>query len=189
MSLVEDRILQSIETKQRMLEDPEIIRKINDAGAIVRSALESGKKVLLCGNGGSASDSLHIAGELVGRFQKERRPLPALALTGDAVAMTALSNDYSYEDAFARQTEGLMKDGDVLIGLSTSGDSENVYRAIKKANEIGGKTIALLGKDGGKISAISELSIIVPSNNTARIQESHILIGHIICELVEEMFQ
>ena len=189
MSLVEDRILQSIETKQRMLRDPEILRKISDAGAIVRSALESGKKVLLCGNGGSASDSLHIAGELVGRFQKERRPLPALALTGDAVAMTALSNDYSYEDAFARQTEGLMKDGDVLIGLSTSGDSENVYRAIKKANEIGGKTIALLGKDGGKISAISELSIIVPSNNTARIQESHILIGHIICELVEEMFQ
>ena len=189
MSLVEDRILQSIETKQRMLGDPEILRKISDAGAIVRSALESGKKVLLCGNGGSASDSLHIAGELVGRFQKERRPLPALALTGDAVAMTALSNDYSYEDAFARQTEGLMKDGDVLIGLSTSGDSENVYRAIKKANEIGGKTIALLGKDGGKISTVSELSIIVPSNNTARIQESHILIGHIICELVEEMFQ
>ncbi|MBR1623944.1 MAG: SIS domain-containing protein, partial [Pseudobutyrivibrio sp.] len=118
----------------------------------------------------------------------ERRPLPALALTGDAVAMTALSNDYSYEDAFARQTEGLMQSGDILIGLSTSGNSENVYRALIKAREVGGKTIALLGKAGGKIKDISDLSIIVPSDNTARIQESHILIGHIICEIVEEMF-
>ena len=188
MGLVENRIQESVDTKKRILEKPELINQIYLAGNMVRTALENGNKILLCGNGGSASDSLHIAGELVGRFQKERRPLPALALTGDAVAMTALSNDYSYEDAFARQTEGLMQSGDILIGLSTSGNSENVYRALIKAREVGGKTIALLGKAGGKIKDISDLSIIVPSDNTARIQESHILIGHIICEIVEEMF-
>lgn len=188
MSIVKDRISQSIETKERILKDQELVECIEAAGVLVRKTLENCGKVLLCGNGGSAADSLHIAGELVGRFQKERRPLPAIALPGDAVAMTALSNDYSYEDAFARQTEGLLTDKDVLIGISTSGNSENVYKAIIKAKEIGGKTIALLGKDGGKISAVSDISIVVPSDNTARIQESHIMIGHIICEIVEEMF-
>lgn len=185
---VRARINESIETKKRIFEDENLINNIEDAALLVKETLKNGGKVLLCGNGGSASDALHIAGELVGRFQKERKPLPAIALPGDAVAMTALSNDYSYEDAFARQTEGFLTRGDVLIGISTSGNSENVYRAIVKAKEIGGKTVALLGKGGGKIKDAADISIVIPSDNTARIQESHIMIGHIICEIVEEMF-
>ena len=185
---VRTRINESIETKKRILEDENLIGSIESASLLVKETLKNGGKVLLCGNGGSASDALHIAGELVGRFQKERKPLPAIALPGDAVAMTALSNDYCYEDAFARQTEGFLTKEDVLIGISTSGNSENVYRAIVKAKEIGGKTVALLGKGGGKIKDAADVSIVIPSDNTARIQESHIMIGHIICEIVEEMF-
>ena len=147
-----------------------------------------GGKVLLCGNGGSASDALHIAGELIGRFQRERQGLPAIALNADVASMTAIANDYGYDRIFERGVEGLLNKGDTLIGISTSGNSENVYLAVKKAKEKGGKTIALLGKDGGKINDIADISIVVPSDCTARIQESHIMIGHIICELVEDSY-
>ncbi len=188
MSLIEERIRESIETKYLLLRSMEMIRTIENASETVCDSLKNGGKVLLCGNGGSASDALHIAGELVGIFQKERSALPAIALNADIAALTAIANDYGYERVFERQVEGLMKEGDCLIGISTSGNSENVYLAIRKAKEMGGKTVAFLGKDGGKIKDIADISIIVPSDCTARIQESHIMIGHIICELIENSY-
>lgn len=188
MPLIEERIKESIDTKYSLLHSPELIREIESASGAVCDTLKAGGKVLLCGNGGSASDALHIAGELVGRFQEERNALPAIALNADIATLTAIANDYGYERVFERGVEGLMKEGDCLIGISTSGNSENVYLAIKKAKGLGGKTIALLGKDGGKIKDIADISIIVPSDCTARIQESHIMIGHIICELAEDSY-
>lgn len=185
MGLVEARIEESIKAKQMMLGDYDIICRIQNAAAMIRDALDSGGKILFCGNGGSASDALHLAGEFVGRFQKDRKSLPAVALNADVAAMTSIANDYGYEKVFARAVEGLMGEKDILLGISTSGNSENVYNAILEAKKQNGKTIAFLGKDGGKIKNIADISIIVPSNCTARIQESHIMIGHIICELVE----
>lgn len=185
MSLIEERIAESIDTKQKVLQNRKLIEEIQKVADVVSTALASGGKVLLCGNGGSASDALHIAGELVGRFQKERKSLPAIVLNADVATMTAIANDYGYDVLYERQVEGFLNEGDVLIGISTSGNSENIYRAIKKANALGGHTVALLGKDGGRIKDVAEYSMIVPSNCTARIQESHIMIGHIICELVE----
>lgn len=185
MNIIKQRIADSIETKQRILADDMLVRHIETAAMMVSDALKSGGKILLCGNGGSASDALHIAGEIVGRFQKERKSYPAIALNADVATMTAIANDYGYDTVFERAVEGYMKSGDVIIGISTSGNSENVRRAIAKASELGGKSIALLGKDGGKIAGIADCPIIVPSNCTARIQESHIMIGHIICEIAE----
>ena len=188
LSLVEEKIKESIRTKQEVLQSPELLVSIQKAADYVCNSLKAGKKILLCGNGGSASDALHITGELVGRFQKERGALAAIALNADVATLTAIANDYRYEKVFERGVEGLMKEGDCLIGISTSGNSENVYLAIKKAKVLGGKTIALLGKDGGKIKDIADISIVVPSDCTARIQESHIMIGHIICELAEDSY-
>ena len=183
---VKVRIQESIDTKSRILADEELLKKIQDAGEAVRKAVQSGNKVLLCGNGGSASDSLHIAGEFVGRFQKERNSLPAIALNADVASLTSIANDYGYEHVFERGVEGYGKSGDVLIGISTSGNSCNVNLALKKAREMGIITIGLSGKNGGEMAALADISIVVPSDVTARIQESHIMIGHIICELAEE---
>ena len=152
----------------------------------IKSRLEIGGKLLLMGNGGSAGDAQHIAAELVGRFKKERKAMPALALTVDTSSLTALGNDYGFETIFERQIEALTNKNDAVIGISTSGNSENVVRAIKKANSMGAYTIGLLGNDGGKLKEIVNLPIVVPSNDTARIQEVHITIGHIICEIIEE---
>lgn len=186
MELIENRIRDSIETKQKVLNNKKILDTIQRASDLIVESYNKDGKVFLCGNGGSASDALHIAGELLGRFQKERRAIPAIALNADVASMTAIANDYGYERIFARAVEGYMTRADILIGISTSGNSENVYQAFLKAGEIGSKTIALLGKEGGKIKDIVDVAIIVPSNVTARIQESHIMIGHIICELIEE---
>lgn len=188
LSLIEERIKESIHTKKVLLQSPELIQSIEQAAECVCDTLRQNGKVLLCGNGGSASDALHIAGELVGRFQKERSALPAIALNADVAIMTAIANDYGYDKVYERSVEGFMKEQDTLLGISTSGNSENVYLAIKKAKKIHGKTIALLGQDGGKIKKIADISIIVPSDCTARIQESHIMIGHIICELAEASY-
>lgn len=185
MSLIEERIEESIKTKQKLLGDKELIAQIQRIADTVSECLNTGGKVLLCGNGGSASDALHIAGELVGRFQKERKSLPAVVLNADVATMTAIANDYGYDSVFERQVEGFLNKGDVLIGISTSGNSENILRAVKRASLIGGHTVVFLGKDGGKIKEQAELPIVVPCDCTARIQESHIMIGHIICELVE----
>ena len=161
---------------------------IAEASKQVIDALSNGNKILVCGNGGSASDAQHIASELVGRFVKHRRSLPAIALTTDTSAITAIGNDYGFDRIFSRQLEGLAVKGDILIGISTSGNSENVLKAISLAKEMGCKTIGLLGNDGGNIKNECDLSIVVPSAVTARIQEIHILIGHMICTFVDDAY-
>lgn len=162
--------------------------KIIQAIDEIVKTLTNGGKLLFFGNGGSAADSQHIAAEFIGRFQKERRSLPAIALTTDSSILTALGNDYSFDIVFARQIEGLGKKGDLAFGISTSGNSRNVIEGIKKAKEMGLKTITLTGCDGGKLAPLSDININVSSKITARIQESHICIYHAICELVESRF-
>lgn len=177
---------ESIRVKQDTL-----ARNKDKIAAVVRTvsgALKKKGKVILFGNGGSAADSQHIAAELIGRFQKERRSLAAIALTTDTSILTALSNDYSVDIVFARQIEGLGKKGDVAIGISTSGNSRNVIEGIKKAKRKGLKTVTLTGCGGGKLARMSDVSIVVPSKKTARIQESHICVAHAICKLVEDQF-
>ena len=163
----------------------EIIRKIEDISNILVNSLSKGNTIFWCGNGGSAGDSQHLAAELIGRYKNDRKPLKSIALTTDSSAITCISNDYSYEKVFERQIEGLGIKGDVLIGISTSGNSMNVVNALKKCSEIGVTSICLLGKDGGLAKSIADHSIIIESNSTARIQEMHILIGQIFCDLVE----
>ena len=159
---------------------------IEKVANIFLSCLERGGTIFWCGNGGSASDSQHLAGELVGRFVDERKPLKSIALTADSAVMTCIVNDYGYEHIFSRQIEALGVKGDVLVGISTSGNSENVIHAFEIAKQHGITTIGLLGKGGGKCASVTNQSIIVPSQSTARIQEMHILIGHILCDLIEE---
>jgi len=158
---------------------------IVDAAALIAQCLRSGGKLLLFGNGGSAADAQHLAAEFVGRFQMERHPLPAIALTTDSSILTAVGNDYGFEQIFARQVQALGRSGDVAIGISTSGNSSNVTGAIKQAAKQDLKTIGLAGRDGGSLAKCVDISITVRSSNTARVQECHITIGHILCELVE----
>ena len=162
--------------------------EIEQLATLVVNTLKTGKKILLMGNGGSAGDAQHIAAELVGRFSKERRGLPAIAITTDTSILTSVGNDYGYEYIFSRQVEALANTDDLVIGISTSGNSNNVLQALKDAKSLGCKTAALLGKDGGKIKNIVDLPLIIPSSNTARIQEAHILVGHMICEIVDLAF-
>ena len=162
------------------------ISKIAAMADICVKALQDGHKILLCGNGGSAADAQHIAAELVGRFHRERRSLPALALTTDTSILTSVSNDYSYDDVFSRQVEGLGTKGDVLWCITTSGNSENILRAAKAAHEKGMTVIASLGKDGGKAAPLCDVAFIVPDTSTARIQEMHILAAHSICDVIDE---
>lgn len=155
------------------------------AGHLCAEALTAGHRVYLCGNGGSASDAQHIAAELIGRFVGERRALPAMALNTDTSALTAIANDYGYERVFERQVEGLCRAGDVLIGISTSGQSPSVNLAVAAAQALGCKTVGLTGKTGGELLGLVDVAVVVPSDVTARIQECHILIGHILCDLIE----
>ena len=173
--------LQTIESVREELAEP--IKKISQ---LLAHSLANGGTLFWCGNGGSAADSQHLAAELVGRFKKNRRALRSIALTTDTSVLTCVANDYSYDDIFARQVEALGRPGDVLIGISTSGNSENVLRAFKVAKQMGLKTIALLGKRGGYTKDLSDHALVIPSDSTARIQEAHILIGHILCELIEQ---
>ena len=184
-SNVKKIIEESIDVKKTLLTEANIglIEKI---AAKIIFALKKGGKVLVFGNGGSAADSQHMAAELVGRFKKERKALPAIALTTNTSTITALSNDYGYDVSFKRQIEALGKKGDVAVGISTSGTAENVACALKKAKDAGLLTVALTGKGGGKIKKKADLSLVVKSDNTARIQEAHILIIHILCELIED---
>jgi len=173
-----------IEVKQLVKE--RLVPQIEQAARIIVSAFLGGRKVILLGNGGSAADAQHIAAELVGRFMKERKPLPAIALSTNTSSLTAIGNDYGYEAVFARQVDALAQDGDVVIGISTSGESPNVLAAIRVAREKGAQTIGLSGRTGGELKSLTDLCIIIPSNKTPRIQEAHITIGHIICSLVED---
>lgn len=154
---------------------------------ICAEAIKQGHKILICGNGGSAADAQHIAAEFVGRFHRERISLPAIALTTDTSILTSVGNDYSYGDVFARQVEGLGRQGDVFWGITTSGNSENVLKAAQAARNQGMTVISSLGKDGGKMAGLSDVALIIPSNSTARIQEMHILCAHSICEILDEM--
>ena len=150
------------------------------------SSLKNKGTIYWCGNGGSSSDSQHLAAELIGRFDKNREPLRALSLTTDSAVLTCIANDFGFDDIFSRQIEGLGKQGDILVGISTSGESENIFRALKKAKEKGLTTIGFLGKGGGRIQSLCDNHITINSNITARIQEMHILIGHILCESIED---
>lgn len=154
---------------------------------MICEALSGGRKVLLCGNGGSAADAQHIAAELVGCYEKQRRSWPAIALTTDTSALTAVSNDLGYEEVFARQVAGLAQAGDVLIAISTSGKSKNVLRAAEAAREIGCKTIALTGATADPLGSLCDIALAVPSNRTSRVQEAHITIGHLWCEMVDQI--
>ncbi|HVW96969.1 MAG TPA: D-sedoheptulose 7-phosphate isomerase [Mucilaginibacter sp.] len=161
---------------------------IERAADMIITAIRAGQKVLIAGNGGSAADAQHIAAELSGRFVKHRKALPGIALTTDTSALTAIANDYGYDHVFSRQLEALAKPGDLFIGISTSGNSQGILNAFATATEYGCKTLGLSGRDGGKMNGLCELNIVVPSDVTARIQEMHILIGHILCKAVDDIF-
>jgi len=159
--------------------------EIERSGEMICSALERGNKVLLCGNGGSAADAQHIAAELVGTYELQRRAWPSIALTTDTSALTALSNDFGYEHVFARQVEALGREGDILVALSTSGESANVIKAAEAAHKLGCRIIALTGRSGEPLASLCDVAITVPSQRTSRIQEAHITIGHLWCEMVD----
>ena len=185
---VKKHFFDSIETKQKAAETmPEdIVRAIN----LMHQALTSEKKILACGNGGSAADAQHFAAELIGRFERERRELPAIALSTDSSILTAIANDYSYEVIFSKQVRALGQEGDVLLGISTSGNSANVIEAIEAAHLKGMSVIAFTGKDGGKIKNIlknSDVHLCVPAERTARIQETHLLLLHCLCDGVDHL--
>lgn len=181
---IQEIIKEDIAVKQEILKSQ--VANIEKAASVIISSFKKGGKLLICGNGGSAADAQRIAAEFVGRFKKERKALPAIAFTTNTSILTAIANDYGYDFVFKRQVEALAKRNDVLLGISTSGNSKNILEAVKLANKMGIVTISLTGNGGGKLAKLAKLSIIVPSKNTPRIQESHIAIGHIICELVED---
>jgi len=182
---VTELIQASIATKQSLLRSPEVVLTVAKVSEILVNALKQGNKALLFGNGGSAADAQHIAAELVGRFAFDRPALPALALSENSSCVTAIGNDYGFDRVFSRQLEALARPGDIAIAISTSGNSTNVLHAISTARKIGLKTIGLTGRSGGNLRNAVDYCICVPSNETPRIQECHILVGHIISELVE----
>ena len=181
-----NEITASIETKQKILNDEALLETIAETAMACVEAYRRGNKTLLAGNGGSAADAQHIAAELVGRYGFDRPSIPSLALTTDTSNLTAIGNDYGYDKVFSRQLEGMGAEGDIFFGISTSGNSLNIINAFESAKAKGITTVALVGKDGGKMAQMADIAIVVPSNATPRIQESHILIGHIICDVIEK---
>ena len=187
--IVKDILNESIRVKKKIVDDPSLLSQIKEISLLIIEAYRRKKKVILFGNGGSAADAQHIAGELVNRLHLEREALAAIALTTDSSVLTSIANDYDYSRIFARQVEALAKEGDVVIGISTSGSSSNVIEAVKTAKEKGAKTVGFTGNKGRKLAELVDFVISVPSDETPRIQESHITILHIICCLVErELF-
>jgi D-sedoheptulose 7-phosphate isomerase len=180
---IRKRVQESIRVKQAFDED--LFGRIQESARAVIEAYRNKRKVVFMGNGGSAADAQHLAAELVGRFAKDRRALPALALHANTSSLTAIANDYAYSKSFSKQVEAFVNPGDVVVGISTSGNSENVVEALKAARAAGAVTVAFTGQGGGKAREHADILVAVPSGVVARIQESHILIGHIICELVE----
>lgn len=184
-----NRLNESANIKRQIAEDPELLGLVIKIAELIVEAYRNGKKVILFGNGGSAADAQHIAAELVGRYCIDRDPLPAIALTTNTSSLTAIGNDYTFDIVFTRQLKALGHNGDIAIGISTSGNSKNIVQALKIAKEKGLVTVGFTGKSGGKVRDIADYCVCVPSNNTPRIQEGHITIGHIICEIVEsELF-
>lgn len=188
MNLVKQKIEESVENLKQFLRAEEELKKIDAAAEWIVSALRAEKKLLICGNGGSAADAQHVAGEFIGRFYVNRRPLPAIALTTDSSVLTCVANDFSYEDIFSRQVEALGQGGDILLGISTNGSSKNVLKAFQSAKKLQIKTILLTGQVEREIASISDLVIKTPSRDTPRIQEMHLLIEHIISEIVDQKF-
>lgn len=184
-NVISRSISASIATKQAILNNQDLLQSIQKAAETLVEALRSGHRVLWCGNGGSAADAQHLAAELSGRFYYDRPPLNSEALHCNTSYLTAVANDYGYDLIYSRMIDGACKKGDVLIGISTSGNSNNIYNAFDKARQLGVITIALTGATGGKMGEIADILLNVPSTDTPRIQESHIMIGHIICEIVE----
>lgn len=185
-NIIKSIIQSSIDVKQQVLQNEELIQTIQESVAVIVSAFKNGNKVLFCGNGGSAADAQHLAAEFSGRFYYDRKALPAEALHCNTSYITAVGNDYSYDVIYARLLEGMGNSGDVVVGLSTSGNSSNIVKAFEVAQQKGITTIGFTGATGGKMKELSNFLLNVPSTDTPRIQESHILIGHIICQLVEE---
>jgi D-sedoheptulose 7-phosphate isomerase len=182
---IRQAINRSVEVKQKILSDPGLIDAIEASAEAIISAFRAGNKVLFCGNGGSAADAQHLAAEFSGRFYYDRPPLPSEALHVNTSYLTAVANDYSYDEVYARIIRGSGRNGDVLVALSTSGNSENILRALGEAKSLGMTTIGLTGESGGRMNALCDLILRVPSADTPRIQEAHIMIGHVICERVE----
>jgi len=183
---IREIIQASIDTKQKLLADPVLIDTIEKVTNVISNAFANGNKVLFCGNGGSAADAQHLAAEFSGRFYTDRDPLPSEALHCNSSYITAVANDYGYDVVYSRIVKGTGKPGDVLVGLSTSGNSVNIIKALETAKKIGMICVVLTGETGGKMKDMCDYLINVPSNDTPRIQESHIMVGHIICQLVEQ---
>ncbi len=180
------KLRESAELKLKLAK--ESIREIEEAADMVYKTLKAGGKILIFGNGGSAADAQHIAAEFVNRYQKDRRALPAIALTTDSSVITSIANDSSFDNVFSRQIEALGRKGDIAWGISTSGRSVNVVKALELAKSLGLKTLGFTGGDGGKVKKVADLCLVIPTVSTPRIQELHITVAHIICELVEELF-
>lgn len=185
-NLIQDRIQLSISVKQALLADASLIDRISSFSKLLEETYRSGGKVLFCGNGGSAGDAQHLAAELSGRFYLNRAPLYAEALHVNSSYITAVANDFGYEEVYARMVEACGRPGDVLVAISTSGNSPNIIRAIDRAKQLGMVVVGMTGATGGKMADLCDLLVNIPSEDTPRIQESHILVGHIICELVEK---
>lgn len=181
-----NQINDSAATKKAIVENDALVNLLVEVAQACVEVYRQGKKILIAGNGGSAADAQHFAAELVGRYGFDRPSLPSIALTTDTSNLTAIGNDYGYEYVFSRQLEGLGQEGDLFIGISTSGNSQNVINAFISAKDRGITTVALVGRDGGKMAAMADYALVVPSNATPRIQESHLLIEHMICDIIEK---
>ena len=188
MDKIRDIINSSIDTKQRLVQDEVLLKTIATTTDIIVNAFRLGKRVYFCGNGGSAADAQHLAAEFSGRFYKNRKALPAEALHCNTSYLTAVANDYSFADIYSRLIDGIGEKGDVLVGLSTSGNSENILKAFETARKKEIITVGFTGESGGKMRSLCDHLINIPSTDTPRIQESHIMVGHIICQLVEEKY-
>ncbi|AFI04287.1 D-sedoheptulose 7-phosphate isomerase [Helicobacter cetorum] len=186
INLIEQEFLAHKEALEKSLQSLQVT--LTQSVHLLIETLENQGKILICGNGGSASDAQHFAAELTGRYKLERKGLSAISLNTDTSALTAIANDYGYEEVFSRQLEAIGVQKDVLIGISTSGNSKNILKAYEKAKDLGVRTLSLVGRDGGQMKALSDITLIVPSNDTPRIQEIHILIIHILCDCIERHF-
>ncbi len=186
LSIIQSQIQSSIQVKQGLLNNPSLLQHIADAAGLMIQAYKDGKKTLVAGNGGSAADAQHVSAELVGRYYFDRPSIPSIALSTDTSILTAISNDYGYDEVFARQVQGYGVAGDVFIGISTSGNSANILRALEVCKQKDIKSIVLTGQTGGKMNGEADICLKVPSTDTPRIQESHLLIEHMLCYLVEE---
>ena len=184
LKTIQDEFQSHLETIQNVINNME--SQLVEASQLAVETLRNGNKILICGNGGSAADAQHIAAELTGRYKTERRGLAGIALTTDTSALTAIGNDYGYDRVFDRQVESLANKGDLIIGISTSGNSKNVINALKVGKELGCRTLGLSGRDGGAMNKACDINLVVPSGNTPRIQEMHILFGHTICQIIDD---